>query len=92
MPRVSQDEVLALWRALLRFRSGHRPACAPVGKPARSDCPLFSSCPRWRDDDDRELSAEEDFEATEQRRATWPCSRVLDLLGVEVDWIGRRRE
>jgi hypothetical protein len=52
---------------------------------------LFAACPRWEQADDQELSASEDFEATERRRASWPCSRLLDLLDPQVDWIGRRR-
>jgi hypothetical protein len=47
MARVSDDEVLLLWRALSAFRSGGRPRCAPRGRPATSDCPLYDYCPRW---------------------------------------------
>lgn len=87
---VSPEEVLALWRALLRFRSGGRPACAPRGKPRKSECPLYASCPRWKQGDDKELSRDEDFDATERRRASWPCSRLLDILDTRVDWVGQR--
>ena len=87
---VSEEEVLTLWRALLRFRSGSRPSCAPTGRPLRSECPLFSSCPRWQEPDDLELSFHEDFEEDERRRAAWPCSRLLDLLDTQVDWVGSR--
>jgi hypothetical protein len=90
MPRVSEDEVLLLWRALRRLRSGKRPGCAPRGRPARSDCPLFDRCPRWSGPDDNRLSLEESPEQTERRRAAWPCSRLLDLLGPDVDYVGRR--
>jgi len=89
---VSEDEVLTLWRALLRFRSGPRPGCAPSGKPPHSECPLFSACPRWQERDDLELSFQEDFEQTERRRAAWPCSRLLDLLDTEIDWVGHREQ
>jgi hypothetical protein len=78
---MDDDEVLLLWRALRRFRSGKSAACAPRGKPARSECPLFGQCSRWTGPDDFLLSLEEDTEATERRRASWPCSRLLGLLG-----------
>jgi hypothetical protein len=78
---VDGDEVLLLWRALSAFRSGRRPACAARGKPARSICPLFDRCPRWHEPDDLQLSVEETVDATERRRARWPCSRLLDVLG-----------
>lgn len=87
---VSSEEVLTLWRALLRFRSGGRPACAPRGKPRKSECPLYVGCPRWRDGNDKELSLYEDFDATERRRASWPCSRLLDVLDARVNWVGQR--
>lgn len=89
---VSKDEVLTMWRALLRFRSGPRAACAPAGRSLRSECPLYSGCPRWQQRDDLELSLQEDFEETERRRAAWPCSRLLDLLDAEVDWVGSRAQ
>jgi hypothetical protein len=88
---VNAEEVLLLWRALLHFRSGKRPGCAPHGSPLHSDCPLAARCPRWSapGPDDWELSLEEDAETTERRRAAWPCSRLLGLLGPETRWIGR---
>lgn len=88
MSRVEPDEVLLLWRAVSDFRSGRRPACAPrVGQPNR--CPLAGACPRWNQRDDFEASLDEDLEETERRRAEWPCSRLLDLLGPETVRIGR---
>lgn len=84
MARVGEDEVLLLWRALTRFRSGSRPACAPDRRTGASRCPLSSACPRWSQPDDEQLSIEETTEQTERRRAGWPCSRVLDLLGPDV--------
>jgi hypothetical protein len=35
------------------------------------------------------LSLEETIEETERRRAAWPCSRLLDLLGPETRRISR---
>lgn len=49
------------------------------------------TCPRWSQGDDRKLSLEEDFEETERRQGSWPCSRVMALLDPEVNWIGQRR-
>ena len=46
MAKVSDDEVLLLWRALMAYRSGPRPACRAQGKPPRSPCPLYARCPR----------------------------------------------
>jgi len=89
MATVSDDEVLLLWRALSAFRSGASPACRPDGSPPRSQCPLLARCPRWRGPDDRLLSLEETIEETERRRAAWPCSRLLDLLGPETRRISR---
>ena len=90
--RLGSDEVLLLWRALLRFRSGRQPPCAPRATPSDSDCPLAASCPRWNvQPDDHELTLEEDFDATERRQALWPCTRLMNLLDPDVDWIGRRR-
>jgi hypothetical protein len=83
MASVSEDEVLLLWRSLLSFRTERRPACAPRGPSRKSRCPLFDACPRWHDGDDWAMTLDEDTEATEQRHATWPCSRLLDLLGPE---------
>ena len=48
MAKVSEDEVLLLWRALVAYRSGPRPACRATGKPPRSRCPLHGECPRRR--------------------------------------------
>jgi hypothetical protein len=82
MAQVTDDDVLLLWRALRAFRSGARPACKPQGKPARSGCPLHAKCPRWPDGvDDRQAILEETLEQTDARRASWPCSRIMDLLG-----------
>jgi hypothetical protein len=89
MARVSEDEVLLLYRALRSFRSGKRPLCAVRGHPPRSECPLHDQCPRWRGQpDDWLASMEETAEQTERRRSSWPCSRVLDLLSPELTRIG----
>ena len=89
MSRVSEDEVLLLWRALRAFRSGHRPLCAARGRPARSSCPLYDRCPRWGGQpDDWLASMEETAEQTERRRSAWPCSRLLELLSPELTRIG----
>jgi hypothetical protein len=88
MAKVSEDEVLLLWRALTAFRSGRRPACRAVGDPPRSVCPLHSRCPRWAGPEDYYAVMEEGLEETEQRRAAWPCSRIADLLSPELRRIG----
>jgi hypothetical protein len=89
MARVSEDEVLLLYRALRSFRSGKRPLCAARGHPPRSECPLHGQCPRWRGQpDDWLASMEETAEQIERRRSAWPCSRVLDLLSPELTRIG----
>jgi hypothetical protein len=89
MSRVSEDEVLLLWRALRAFRSGARPLCAPRGRPRSSECPLYESCPRWRGQpDDRLASMEETTAETDRRRSSWPCSRLLDLLSPDLTKIG----
>jgi len=89
MPRVSEDEVLLLWRALRAFRSGSRPPCALHGRPPHSSCPLYEDCPRWHGQpDDRLASLEETLEETERRRSTWPCSRLMDLCSPELTHIG----
>lgn len=90
MARVSEDEVLMLWRAVTAFRSGRSPRCKPAGRPAVSRCPLFDSCDRWSGPDDWKLALSEDIETTESRRASWPCSRLLVLLGPETTDIGGR--
>jgi hypothetical protein len=84
MARVSDDEVLLLWRALRAFRSGRQPRCRPRGRPARSDCPRWHGQP-----DDWAASLEETGGQTERRRASWPCSRLLDLLSPELTRIGQ---
>lgn len=86
---VIDDEVLLLWRALSAFRSTSSPRCRPHGTPPRSPCPLVAACPRWQQPDDRLLILEETIEETERRRAAWPCSRLLGLLGPETRRIGR---
>jgi hypothetical protein len=89
MARVSEDEVLLMWRALRAFRSGRKPPCAPQGRQVRSACPLQEGCPRWHGQpDDRFASMEETAEQTERRRSTWPCSRLLDLLSPDLTRIG----
>ncbi len=89
--RLAPDEVLLLWRTVLRFRSGRNPLCAARGTPPKSECPLYRACPRWSQGDDRKLALEEDFEETERRQKAWPCSRIMGLLDPEVNWIGERR-
>jgi hypothetical protein len=87
--KVNDDEVLLLWRALRVFRSGSKPPCAPNGRPRRSECPLYEGCPRWRGQpDDRLASMEETATETERRRASWPCSRLLELLSPDLTSIG----
>jgi hypothetical protein len=89
MSKVSEDEVLLLWRSLRAFRSGRRPPCRPHGHPPASDCPLHSHCPRWQGQpDDWAATLEETTESTERRRATWPCARLLDLLSPDLTRIG----
>jgi hypothetical protein len=89
MSRVSEDEVLLLWRSLRAFRSGRQPRCRPRGHPARSDCPLQDRCPRWHgQQDDWAASLDETTAETEHRRASWPCSRLLDLLSPDLTRIG----
>lgn len=89
MSWVSEDEVLLLWRALRAFRSGARPRCAPHGRPAASDCPLYGRCPRWHGQpDDRLATLTETAAETEHRQATWPCSALLDVLTPDVTRIG----
>jgi hypothetical protein len=56
MARVSDDQVLLLWRALLAFWSGGRPRCAPHGRSLPSDCPLYDPCPRWHGQPDDRLT------------------------------------
>lgn len=90
MSRVSEDEVLLLWRAVRAFRSGARPPCSPRGKPPSSTCPMYARCPRWHGQpDDRRASLDETLEQTERRRAGWPCQRLLELLSPGVTRIGR---
>jgi hypothetical protein len=90
MARVSEDEVLLLWRAVRAFRSGSRPQCAPRGRPPRSACPLYEDCPRWRGQpDDRLALLEETLRETDRRRSSWPCTRPMDLCSPELTRIGR---
>jgi hypothetical protein len=88
MSRVKEDEVLMLWRALMAFRSGPRPACRAKGRPPSSPCPLHDQCPRWEGPDDYYAVMDETPEQTERRRAAWPCSRVANLLSPELTHIG----
>jgi len=89
MARVTDDEVLLLWRALRAFRSGSRPRCAPRGRPAASDCPLYDRCPRWHGQpDDRLATFTETTAETERRQAAWPCSTLLNLLTPDLTRIG----
>jgi hypothetical protein len=88
MPRVTEDDVLLLWRALRAFRSGNRPGCAPRGRPRASACPLFEHCPRWGEESDQQAILTETAADTERRRGRWPCSRLLELLSPELTRIG----
>lgn len=88
MGRVAGEEVLLLWRALSAFRGGPSPMCAPRGADG-SPCPLWRACPRWEGPDDFTVSLEESPDDTERRRESWPCSRVLGLLGPDTVRIGR---
>lgn len=87
MAEVSDEEVLLLWRALTHFRTGKRPVCAASTR-LPSPCPLFHDCPRWTAPDDYSTSMSETLDQTELRRAGWPCSRILGLLGPETHTIG----
>jgi hypothetical protein len=85
MSRVSEDEVLLLWRALRAFRSGARPGCAPRRGASESNCPLYGCCPRWHGQpDDRAATLAETAAQTERRQGAWPCSKLLGLLGPDV--------
>ena len=89
MSKVSEDEVLLLWRALRGFRSGRRPACSVRGHPPASPCPLHDRCPRWHGQpDDWQASLEETTDQTDRRRSLWPCSRLLELLSPDLTRIG----
>jgi len=68
---------------------GSRPG-RPARHPTTQRLPTCPALPRWhtQSPDDWELSLEEDPETTERRRAAWPCSRLLDLLGPEARRIG----
>lgn len=89
LARVSEDEVLLLWRALRAFRSGKRAPCAARGDPPHSDCPFHACCPRWQGQPDDWLASLDETPAqTERRRSAWPCSRVLDVLSPDVTRIG----
>lgn len=72
-----------------RLRTGRRPSCASRGRPPASTCPLFDACPRWHGQpDDHTAALAETTEQTEPRRAGWPCTRLLDLLGPTTGRIG----
>jgi hypothetical protein len=86
--KVSEDEVLLLWRALMAYRSGPRPACRATGKPPRSRCPLYGGCPRWSGPDDYLAVMDETPEETKRRRSAWPCTRLGDLLSPDLRHIG----
>ena len=88
MAKVSEDEVLLLWRALMAYRSGPRPACRARGKPPRSPCPLYGGCPRLSGPDDYLAVMDETPEETERRRSAWPCTRLGDLLSPDLRRIG----
>ena len=83
--RVSEDEVLLLWRALRAFPSGSRPPSAPPGRPRSSECPRYHECPRWHGQpNDRLASMEETTAETERMRWGWPSSRLLELLSPDL--------
>jgi hypothetical protein len=87
MAKVSESEVLLLWRALSQFRTGKNPACAAQRK-TLSPCPMHEVCPRWSGPGDYSAAMEETVEETERRRAAWPCSRLLELLSPQAHSIG----
>jgi hypothetical protein len=84
MTRVDPDEVLLLWRALVSFRAGKRPACRPGGHSTGGLCPLVTRCPRWSEEDDERQALTETTDQTDRRRAAWPCTRLLEVLGPDV--------
>jgi len=88
--RLQEEEVLLLWRALLRFRSGREPRCAVQGTPPISQCPIQGACPRWAHGEGEGTSASGSAEDIDDQQDMWPCNRLLDLLDPEVNWIGRR--
>ena len=88
MAKVSEDEILLLWRALMAFRSGKRLACRPAGRPPRSPCPLHHGCPRWDGPEDYYAVMEETEEQTERRRSAWPCTRIAGLLSPDLRHLG----
>jgi hypothetical protein len=89
MARVSDAEVLLLWRALRAFRSGAIPQCTPHRRSAGSNCPLYDRCPRWHGQpDDRTANMEETAEEDKQRRSSWPCSGLFELLSPDLSRIG----
>ena len=46
MARVSEEEVLLVWRALVAFRSGPRPACGAKGNSPGNITGQYVGCPR----------------------------------------------
>jgi Transcription factor WhiB len=76
MAGVSDAEVLLLWRALRAIRScRNNHAARATARPAANARPRWNGQP-----DDWAASLEETFGETERHRASWPCSRLLDLL------------
>lgn len=73
-------------------------ATVPVGQgaglrarrsaPRAASAALYETCDRWSEPDDYRLSLEETVEQSERRRARWPCSRLLELLGPGISRVG----
>ena len=90
---VEPDEVLLLYRALVRFAGSADPSCAPTRAEPQGRCPLVERCPRWAtpsEDAPNRRRRARFVDVDDDDRAAWPCSRVLDLLDPEVNWISRR--
>jgi hypothetical protein len=86
---IGSNDVLLLWRALLHFRSGRHPACAPTPKGSTSRCPLFLTCSRWASPPGSRGDSEGFLDLDEQD--AWACARLLDLLDPDVSWLGPRQ-
>lgn len=95
---LADDEVLLLFRALLRFASLRDPACAPSRERPEGGCPLLARCSRWQQPSrQREQRGQKGQKGRRQRfdeeleaEQDWPCRKLLDALDAEVNWIGRR--
>jgi hypothetical protein len=68
-------------------RARRRPARQAIA-PRAASAALYETCDRWSEPDDYRLSLEETVEQSERRRARWPCSRLLELLGPGISRVG----